>query len=287
MNISVDSLQQLINILMKKLLVQQLKIQLYIIKNQEKNYTNQLLKNLRKEKHSRRSCRYPIDKLIQFRFLLCIVDIYSKYAQVIPIKDEKGTIINNAFQKFLNESNRKLNKIWVAKGSELYNRSMKSLLQNNDIEMYLMHNEGKSVIAERFIRTLKNKIHKHLISVSKNFCIDTLDDLVYKYKNTYHSTIKIKLVDVKLRTCIYSSKVDNDKDPKFKISDTVRISKYKNILAKGYTPNWFEEIFVIKKVKNTVPWIYVVNDLNGDEIVGAFTKTNLKKQDKKNLELKN
>ena len=152
--------------------------------------------------------------------------------------------------------------------------------------MYLMHNEGKSVIAERFIRTLKNKIHKHLISVSKNFCIDTLDDLVYKYKNTYHSTIKIKLVDVKLRTCIYSSKVDNDKDPKFKISDTVRISKYKNILAKVYTPNWFEEIFVIKKVKNTVPWIYVVNDLNGDEIVGAFYKNKFEKARQKEFRIK-
>ena len=104
---------------------------------------------------------------------------------------------------------------------------MKSLLQNNDIEMYLMHNERKSVIAERFIRTLKNKIYKHLVSVSKHLCIDTLGDLVHKYMNTYHSTIKIKLVDVKLKTYIYSSKANNDKDPKFKISDIVRISKYR------------------------------------------------------------
>ena len=86
-----------------------------------------------------------------FRFLLCVIDIYSKYAWVIPLKDKKGTTITNAFQKSLNESNLKPNTIWVDKGSEFYNRSMKSFLQNNNIEMYSTHNEGKSVIAERFL----------------------------------------------------------------------------------------------------------------------------------------
>ena len=119
--------------------------------------------------------------------------------------------------------------------------------------MYSTHNEGKSVVAERFIRTLKNKIYKYMTSVSKNVYIDKLDDIVNKYNNTYHSTIKMKPVDVKSNTYIDSSKEINNKNPKFKIGDIFRISKYKNIFAKGYTPNWSEEIFLIKKVKNTVP----------------------------------
>ena len=91
-----------------------------------------------------------------------IIDIYSKYAWVIPLKDKKGASIVNAFQSILNKSSRKPNKVWVDKGSEFYNRSMKSSLEKNDIEMYSTHNEGKSVVAERFIRTIKNKIYKHM-----------------------------------------------------------------------------------------------------------------------------
>ena len=119
--------------------------------------------------------------------------------------------------------------------------------------MYSMHNEGKSVVDERFIRTLKTKIYKYMTSISKNVYIDNLDDIVNKYNNTYYSTIKIKPVDVKPSTYIESSKEINYQDPKFKIGDIVRISKYKNIFAKGYVPNWSEEVFVIKKVKHTVP----------------------------------
>ena len=109
-------------------------------------------------------------------------------------KDEKGIIITNAFQKILDEPNRETNKIWVDKGSEFYNRSTKTWLENNDIEIYSTHSEGKSV---RFITTLKNKIYKYMTSVPKNVYIDKLDDLVNKYNNIYHSTIKIEPVDVK------------------------------------------------------------------------------------------
>ena len=103
---------------------------------------------------------------------------------------------------------------------------MKSFLQNNDIEIYSTHNEVKSVVAERFIRTLKNKFYKYMTSISKNVYIDRLDDIVNKYNNTYHITIKMKPVDVKLNTYIDSSKEVNNKDPKFKIGDIARISKY-------------------------------------------------------------
>ena len=151
--------------------------------------------------------------------------------------------------------------------------------------MYSIHNEGKFVVAERFIRTLKTKIYKYMTSVSKNVYIDKLDDLVGEYNNTYHRTIRMKSVDVKDNTYIGFKKEVNDKDSKFKVGDHIRISKYKNIFAKGYTPNWSEEVFVIKKVKNTVPWTYVINDLNGEEIVGTFYENELQKINKKELRI--
>ena len=169
----------------------------------------------------------------------------------------------------------------VDKDSEFYNRSMKSWLEKNDIEMYSTHNEGKSVIAERFIRTLKNKIYKYMTSISKNVYIDKLDDIVNKYNNTYHSTIKMKPVDVKSNTYIDFSEEVNDKNPKSKIADNVRISKYKNVFTKGYNPNWSEEVFVIKKVKNTVPWTYAINYVNGKETVLLFYEKKIGKNKSK------
>ena len=118
--------------------------------------------------------------------------------------------------------------------------------------MYSIHNEVEFVVAERFIRTLKNKIYNYMTSISKNVYINKLDKIVNEYNNKYHKTIKMKPIDVKDNTSINNNKEVNDKDLKFKVGDHVRISKYKNIFAKGYTPNWSEEIFVIKEIKNTV-----------------------------------
>ena len=137
-----------------------------------------------------------------FRFLLCVIDIFSKYTWVVPLKDKKGVSIVNAFQKILKDSDRKPNKIWVNKGSEFYNISFEKWLKDNDIEMYSIHNEGKSVVAERFIRTLKTKIYKYMTSVSKNVYIDRLHHLVDEYDNTHQRTIKMKPVDVKHNTYI-------------------------------------------------------------------------------------
>ena len=204
------------------------------------------------------------------RFLLCVTDIFSKYAWVVPIKDKKGISIVKAFQSILKQSNRKPNKIWVDKGSEFYNAYLKKLLRDNDIVMYSTHNEGKSVVAERFTRTLKSKIYKYMTSISKNVYIDKLNGIVDEYNNTYHTTIKTKPADVKDNTYMNADKEINSKDPKFKVGDRVRISNYKNIFAKEYMPNWSEEVFVFKKVKNTVPRTYVINDLNGEEITGTF-----------------
>ena len=162
---------------------------------------------------------------------------------------------------------------------------MKSWLKKSDLEMHSTHRERKSAVAKRFIRTLKNKISKYMTSISKNLYIDKLDDVVNKYNNTYHRATKMTPVDVKDNNYINFSKEVNDKDPKFKIGDHVRISNYKYILAKGYTPNWPEDVFVVTKVKNTVPWTYVINDVNDEEIIGTSYEKELQKTNQKEFRI--
>ena len=116
-----------------------------------------------------------------------------------------------------------------------------------------------------------------MAAISKNVYFNVLDDIANKYNNTVLRTIKMKPIDVKDNTYADSKKEVNDKDSKFKVGDQVRVSKYKNIFAKGYTPNWCEEVFVVNKIKNTVPWTYVINDLNSQEITGAFYEKELQK----------
>ena len=205
--------------------------------------------------------------------------MYSKYAFVIPLKDKKGISIVNAFNKIIKQSNRrakgssaqhvKPNKIWVDQGGEFYNNVFQKWLSDNefynlvfkkwlsgkDIIMYSTYNEGKSVVAERFIRTLKNKLYKHMTATGKNVYYDVLDDVVNKYNNTKHSTIKMKPIDDKNNKRVYIDE-HNEKDSKFKVGDRVRISRYKNIFAKGYAPNWGSEIFIVDKIKDTVPYTY-------------------------------
>ena len=122
--------------------------------------------------------------------------MYSKYAFVVSLKDKKGISIVNAFDKIIKQSNRKPNKIWVYQGGEFYN-VFKKWLSDNYIIMYSTYNEGKSVVSERFIRTLKNKLYKHMTATGKNVYYDVLDNVVKKYNNTKHSTIKMKGIDVK------------------------------------------------------------------------------------------
>ena len=148
--------------------------------------------------------------------------------------------------------------------------------------MYSTLNEGKSVVAERFIRILKNKIYKCMTSISKNVYIDKLYDIVNECDNTYHRTIKMMLIDI---TYINTDKEVIDKDPKFQVGYHGIISKYKNIFAKDYTPNWSKEIFVIKRVKNTVSWTYLINDLNSEEIIGTLYEKELQKTNKEEFRI--
>ena len=130
------------------------------------------------------------------RYILCVIDLFSRYTWVIGLKNKKEDSIVEGFKKILDDSNRKPNKIWVDHGSESYNNKFKSFLKKNDIELYSTYNEGKSVVAERFIKTLKNKTYKHMTTTGKNVCFNDLDDIVKKYNNIVHSSIKLKPKDV-------------------------------------------------------------------------------------------
>ena len=145
--------------------------------------------------------------------------------------------------------------------------------------MFSTFNEGKSVVGERFIRTLKNKLYKHMTATGKNLYYDVLDDIVNEYNNTKHNTIKMKLKDFKNDTTKSSAVArnkrvyideHNKKSARYNVGDRVRISKFKNIFAKGYTPNWSREIFIVDKINDTVPYTNNLKDLNGEEIIGSF-----------------
>ena len=202
--------------------------------------------------------------------------MYSKYTLVIPLKDKKGISIVNAFNKIIKQSERKPNKIWVDQGSEFYNNDFKKWLSDNNIIMYSPYNEVKSVVAERFIRTLKNKLYKHMTASGKNVYYNVLDDVVNKYNNTKHSTIKMKPIDVKNNARVYIDE-HNEKDSRIKVGDRVRISKFKNMFAKGYTPNSSKEIFIVDKINDTVQYTYNIKDLNDEEIIGSFYDRELRK----------
>ena len=142
--------------------------------------------------------------------------------------------------------------------------------------MYSTYDEAKSIVAERFIRILKNKLYKHLMATGKNVYYDVLDDVVNEYNNTKHNTIKMKPIDVRDNKRVYIEE-HNEKNSRFKVGDRVRISKFKNIFAKGYTPNWSREIFIVNKIKDTVPYTYNLNDLDYEEIIGSFYDKELQK----------
>ena len=181
------------------------------------------------------------------RYVLCVINLFSKFTYGVPLKDKKGTIIVNAFQGILNNSKRTPNKIWVDQGSEFCNTSFKKRLKDNNIEMYSTNNEGTSVFAERFIKTLKSKIYEHMTATSKNVYFDVLNDIVDEYNNTCHKTIKMKPIDSKSDSFAEYNDESNEKDLKFKVHDNARISKYKHIFAERYASNWNEEIFAVEK----------------------------------------
>ena len=215
-----------------------------------------------------------------FKYLLAVIDVFSKYGWLIPLKNKTGSTVSEEFKKLFKE--RKPKYIWSDKGSEFYNKQVKELIKENDIELYSTENDEKSCVVERWIGTMKQNMFKYFTAYDTTKYYDILDEIVKDYNNTEHSSIKMTPVDAsKLENeltvfeNLYPEGEKKSKKPKFKVDDRVRITKKKKKFEKGYTTRWTKEIFVIEKVLNTNPVTYKIKDLNDEEIKGSFYEQEL------------
>ena len=266
------------------------------VENHNKILSEELHKSKRKNYPRRRIIVNHIDEIFAadlvemqkfaklnkgYRYLLTCVDIFSKFAWVIPLKDKKGITIKNALEKIFNK--RKPKFLWTDRGTEFYNKQVQDLLNENNIKLYSTNSsEIKSAVIERFNRTFKNMMYKKFTENNNTIFYNILDELVNNYNNKYHSTIKMtpiegsKKINEKKIKNIYN--FEKTKKPgKFKIGDRVRISLEKNIFEKSYETNWTEEIFEIYDIKySNVPYYYL-KDLNNEKLDGTFYEQELQK----------
>ena len=211
-------------------------------------------------------------------FLLLVIDIFSKYGWIVPLKNKKGETVANALKTIFKE--RKPEKLWTDKGREFYNKDVKDL-----VELYSTENEEKSSIVERWIRTIKEKMWKYFTDNNTYNYMDVLPELVEDYNNTVHSSTKLTPIDASKEENeltvwrnLYPDRYKiNNLTPKFSVGDEVRITKKKKVFEKGYTTRWTEEIFTIKEIQNTDPITYELEDLQGEEIKGTFYEPELQK----------
>ena len=212
------------------------------------------------------------------KYLLAVIDVFSKYGWLVPLKDKTGKSVASALKTIFKE--RRPEKMWVDKGKEFYNKDVKEL-----IELYSTENEEKSSVVERWIRTMKERMWKYFTDNNTNHYVDVLPDLVKGYNNTRHSSIKMTPVEASKKKneltvwrTFYPDHLEiRDIKPEFSVGDKVRISKKKKTFEKGYTTRWTEEIFTIVEVKRTSPVTYKIADLNGEEIKGSFYEPELQK----------
>ena len=213
-----------------------------------------------------------------YTFLLLVIDTFSKYGYLIPLKNKKGETVADALKDIFKK--RKPEKLWTDKGREFYNKDVKDL-----VELYSTENEEKSSIAERWLRTIKEKMWKYFTDNNTYKYIDALPDLVEDYNNTVHSSTKLtpkeaskKKNELTVWRNLYPDRFKTNRlTPKFSVGDEVRITKKKKVFEKGYTTRWTEEIFTITEVQNTNPVTYKLTDLQGEEIKGTFYEPELQK----------
>jgi hypothetical protein len=220
-----------------------------------------------------------------FKFLITCIDVFSKFAWVVPIKNKTADAVLNGFKKILQGGRRPL-KIQTDKGKEFLNSSFKNFLVKEDIHLYSLDSELKACVVERFNRTLKEKMFRYFTYKNNYKYVEVLDHLVKSYNNSYHRTIKMTPSSVTkeneklLRETVFIVKNVPVTKIALQVGDVVRISKFKNIFAKGYTPNWTEEIFIVDKVIHRTPVVFKLRDLNGENIEGIFYKEELQKINK-------
>jgi hypothetical protein len=226
-----------------------------------------------------------------YKYILNIIDCFSKYAWSIPLKTKDSKVVLDAFKKVCKESGRRPNKIWCDQGSEFVNKYFKKWMEEKGITMYHTYSNGKAVIVERFNRTMKTWMWTLFTENDDHKWIDLLDDLIKKYNNTYHQSIKMTPVQAskdKNFSRAYSNMygdelVIKEHKSKFKVGDYVRISLVKNKFEKGYTHNWSKEIFEISKVKLTDPITYKIKDEHGEVLEGSFYEQELQKSQAKDV----
>jgi len=217
-----------------------------------------------------------------YRFLLTCIDVLSKYAWVVPLKDKKGSTIISAFNTIL-KSGRKPDRLQTDKGTEFTNRHFQKLLRTEGIGFFTTGNETKASIVERFNRTLKTKMWKYFTKSNKLTYVSVLPQLIKSYNNTWHRSIQTKpiLVTKKNEGDVWHTLYDKDLVKhthfKFKLGDQVRIIKTRHVFKKGYLPNWTEEIFSISQKIDRYPPVYKVKDYSGEELDGTFYEQELQK----------
>jgi len=224
------------------------------------------------------------------RYLLTVIDVYSKYGWMLPLKDKSGKSVADAFKEILKKSKRKPEKLWTDKGREFYNKHVKEL----GALLYSTENEEKSSVAERWNRTMKEKMFKYFTANNTEKCIDVLDDLVVRYNNTRHSSIKMTPVEarkkeneVRVYRNIYPDLTRQPMRAKFKTGDKVRILKKKGLFEKGFTPNWTEEVFAVSKIQRTNPVTYKITDYNDKKIQRTFYEQELQKTSQEGYRIEN
>ena len=221
-----------------------------------------------------------------FKYLLMVIDVFSKYGWIVPLKDKKTESVSLAFDYIFKKSKRKPEKLWPDKGSEFISKHFKDFLKRNNIMLYHTQNEEKSSVVERWSRTMKNRMWKMFSTNNNTVYWDKLDKLLDDYNNRKHSSIKMspteastKVNEKQVFANLYEDEIYmKPGKPKFSIGDKVRISKYKRkVFDKGYTPNWREEVFMIDKVNLTKPVTYNIVDLLGEKVEGSFYEKELQK----------
>ena len=218
-----------------------------------------------------------------YKYILMIIDVFSKYGWAIPLKTKTGLEVSKAFSN-LWLSSKPPERLWVDKGKEFYNSSMKELLTKYHVQLYSTENEEKSSVVERWNRTIKQIMWKYFTANNTHVYIKVLQDIINKYNNTYHRSIKCKPIAARKASnykrvyeALFADNKTTVKRPKFKIGDRVRIIRKKSTFEKGFTPNWTEEVFTVDNVKPTRPVTYSLVDVKGEKIQGTFYEQELQK----------
>ena len=226
-----------------------------------------------------------------YKYLLMVLDLFSKYGWIVPLKTKTGLEVAKAFESLLVKNKPKM--LWVDKGKEYYNKNVLDLLAKDKIKVYSTENEEKSSVCERWNRTIKDKMYKRFTMQNNTVYVDILPKILASYNNSRHRSIGMTPFQArkpenygKVYFNLYgdlareNNKTKTNKKTEFRVGDRVRISKYKRVtFDKGYTPNWTEEVFIIDEIRFTNPITYKIKDLNGEVIKGTFYREELQKTD--------